>query len=178
MLQRYGRDGKFQQEWPGLTGLSSALEMGDGSVLVAQRGGVNWIGVDGKRRNVVSELDGLQGLTAIDDQNVYATDVAGGRILRINLGSGERQVVASGLTLPQGLAVDKAGQVLTVEFGKKRIVSINPKNGAVQEIASGLNLGFTNEERAERPIGLAVGATGSIYVTSDAENSIYKITKL
>jgi glucose/arabinose dehydrogenase len=64
-----------------------------------------------------------------------------------------------------------------VEFGKKRIVSINPNNGALKEIASGLNLGFTNSERAERPIGLTVGATGIIYVTSDAENSIYKITR-
>jgi sugar lactone lactonase YvrE len=175
-LQRYGRDGKFQQEWPGLIGLSSALELTDSSVLVAQRGGINLISAD-KRRTVATGLDGAQGLTAIDSENVYVTDVAGGQIVRSNIATGAKQVVASELNLPQGLAVDKAGQLLTVEFGKKRIVSINPNSGALKEIASGLNLGFTNSERAERPIGLTVGATGIIYVTSDAENSIYKITR-
>jgi sugar lactone lactonase YvrE len=177
-LQRYDRDGKFLQEWQGLPGISSALELSDDSVLVAQRGGLIWIGVDGKRKNIVGGVDGMQGLTGIDSENVYATDVAGGQILRINIRSGDKKVVASGLLLPQGLAIDKTGQLLTVEFGKKRIVSINPKSGARKEIATGLNLGFTNAERAERPIGLTVGATGNIYVTSDAENSIYKITKL
>ena len=65
--------------------------------------------------------------------------------------------------------------MLVVEAGKRRLVRVDPGSGAVEVIARDLPIGLTNV-----PItlaGVAVGAGGTIYVTSDVENSIWRLRK-
>jgi glucose/arabinose dehydrogenase len=64
-----------------------------------------------------------------------------------------------------------------VEFGKKRIVSIDASRG-IAEVAGNLPIGMRGGERLGVGVGLAIGPSGAIYVTSDVENSIYKLTRL
>lgn len=176
-LQKYDRAGKLLTEWKGLSGLSSAAELSDGSVLFAQMGGLYRIAANGERKVVATGVDGAQGITPIDTQNVYLTYPSGNQILRLNIATGAKQVIASNLNIPQGLAVDNSGQPLVVEFGSKRLLSIDPASGKKTVIATGLNIGVVNRARPQLPIGLAVGVTGAIYVVSDVENAIYKLTK-
>jgi sugar lactone lactonase YvrE len=179
-LQRYRRsDGKLLTEWKELRGLSGAVELTNGDVLVAQSGALVKLDAKGERKVLAEKLGRPQSLwLAGEDRGVCFTDVDSGSIVHVELGTGAKRTIASNLNLPQGLVVDARGQLLTVEFGKKRLVSIDPENGKVTEVAGQLPLGFRNDERADRPIGLTIGQTGVIYMTSDAENSIYKFTKL
>jgi outer membrane protein assembly factor BamB len=65
--------------------------------------------------------------------------------------------------------------VLVVETGKGRLIRVNPSSGAVEVLARNLPVGLPNV-----PItlaGVAVGAGGTIYVTSDVENSIWRLRK-
>jgi glucose/arabinose dehydrogenase len=54
-------------------------------------------------------------------------------------------------------------------------VRVDPRSGAVEVIARGLPVGLRDV-----PItlaGVAVGAGGTLYVTSDVENSIWRLQK-
>ena len=90
------------------------------------------------------------------------------------MNSGSRRVIAQGLDRPQGIAKDGAA-LLVVEAGKGRLVRVDPTDGAVEVIARDLPVGLPNV-----PItlsGVAVGAGGTIYVSSDVENSIWRLRK-
>jgi glucose/arabinose dehydrogenase len=83
-------------------------------------------------------------------------------------------VIAQGLDRPQGIATE-GSTVLVVEAGKQRLVRVNPHSGAIEVIARGLAIGLPNV-----PItvaGVAVGAGGTIYVTSDVGNSISRLRR-
>jgi len=172
---QYGRDGKFIKDWKGLRA-AAAIEASDGSLVIAQGSALVRIDSSGVATPIATDLGVIQGF-ALSGDSAYVADQAGGRIVRVKMSSGENQALASGLKQPQSVAIDKNGRILTVEFGTKRIVSIDSRNGAVAEVAANLPIGIRGD-KPELGIGLSVGATGAIYVTSDVENSIYKLTKL
>ena len=98
--------------------------------------------------------------------------MAAGQVSRINVNSGARRVIAKGLDRPQGIATE-GSTVLVVEAGKGQLVRVEPEAGTVEVVARGLPIGLANV-----PItlaGVAVGAGGTIYVTSDRENSIWRL---
>ena len=66
------------------------------------------------------------------------------------------------------------------EVGAKRIVEIDPQTGKLTEIAGNLPIGLAGAPDGlptNIPTGVGVGATGTIYFSSDVENAIYEITK-
>ena len=65
--------------------------------------------------------------------------------------------------------------MLVVEAGKGRLVRVEPSSGAMEVLARDLPIGLPKV-----PItlsGVAVGAGGTLYVTSDVENSIWRLKK-
>jgi len=178
-LQKYRRsDGELLNEWPGLRGLSAAVELSDGDVLIAQGSSLVRLGTGDARKVVAEKLGRPQSLwVASDGRGVCFVDTEGDRIVHLEFDTGATRVLVADLKVPQGLVVDGRGQLVTVEFGNKRMISIDPDTGEVIEIASGLPLNFRNTVRAERAIGLTIGKSGAIYMTSDVENSIYKFTR-
>jgi sugar lactone lactonase YvrE len=89
-------------------------------------------------------------------------------------------VVAAELANPEGLAFDREGGLLVVESGAGRLSRIDLATGGVEEIASGLELGLAaivGIPPAYLPNGVAVDASGAIYVTGDVGNVLYRITR-
>jgi hypothetical protein len=89
-------------------------------------------------------------------------------------------VVAKDLKLPEGIAIAADGKLIVAEAGAKRVVSIDPQSGAVTELAGNLPIGLAGAPGGlptNIPTGVGVGATGTIYVASDIENAIYKLTR-
>ena len=81
-----------------------------------------------------------------------------------------------------GRAVPHAGLLdsLREEVGAKRLVSIDPQSGTVTEIVGNLPIGLPGAPGGlptNTPTGVGVGASGTIYFSSDIENAIYKVTK-
>ena len=65
--------------------------------------------------------------------------------------------------------------MLVVEAGKARLVRVDPGSGAVE-----VHRPRSADRPANVPItlaGVAVGAGGTIYVTSDVENSIWRLRR-
>jgi sugar lactone lactonase YvrE len=174
-LQQYERSGRLLQERHDLEGAQNALELPDGGLVLAYaaRGVVAHASPGGKPREIARKLAAPLGLALADGRAVYVSEMISGRVVRLDLDTGAVRPIAVGLQRPQGLAAAPDGAVLVVEVGRKRLVRVDPKTGAVTAIASELPIGLGV---ANALVGVATGAEGAIYLTSDVENSIWRLT--
>ena len=135
------------------------------------------------RAVLASGLDEPAGLAAHGD-DLYVADRSGS-LLQV-LDDGERldppRVVADGLAGPEGIAAGEDGALYVVEQEAGRVTLVDPETGAATPIAEGLTL----DSLEQKSIGVttAVGflsdvtvGDGSLYVSSYAENRVYRIDR-
>jgi sugar lactone lactonase YvrE len=169
------RTGQALEVLHGFNAPSDALELVAGELLVAEMGGGDLLRVRGETRTkVASGLAAPASLAAGPGNSVYVAEVAGGRVSRVDLGSGARTTIVENLTLPKAVAVGPDGRLFVLELGERRVISVDPASGAVSTVAGDLPVGLVTQ-----PVplagGIAVSASGVVYVTSDVENSILRI---
>jgi streptogramin lyase len=160
-----------------------AIKLDDGSVLVNELGSKSLIrasGEHGKDRTVViGGLDGPVGMAGAAKGDVYITEAFAGQVSKIE-SNGEKTVIAKDLKMPEGIALAPDGKLIVAEVGARRIIAIDATNGAVTEIAANLPIGLPAAPGGlptNIPTGVGVGASGTIYFSSDIENAIYKVTR-
>jgi sugar lactone lactonase YvrE len=168
---------KVLGEWKGFQWPSDALETSNGDIIVAETGTGSLLRLSGTgktdRRAIVTGLDGAAGLAWAGSDAIYLSEAHTGRILRIDLKTGAKTTFAADLKTPEGVAVGPDGDVYVVEVAAKRVTRIDPKTGAKSVIADHLRIGLSYGPGLYR--GIAVSAN-AIYINSDIENAIYKIT--
>ena len=176
------KTGKLVATLTGFAAPVDALESVDGSLYVAELASGNLVKVspDGKTRSIVAkELRGPVAMAQGPGNLVYITEIAGGAVLQIDVATGARRVVADGLAGPEGIDVGPDGRLFVAEVGQKRVVAIDPASGARTVIASNLDIGlapFPGGPPALVPTGVAVAKSGTVYVSSDLRNALYKLT--
>ena len=160
-----------------------AIRLDDGSLLVNELGAKSLVRVSGEhgkdRAVVVGDLAGPVGLVGGPKGSVYLTEAFSGQVSKVE-SNGEKTVIAKDLKMPEGIALSGDGQLIVAEVGGRRIIQIDPQDGKVTEIAANLPIGLPGAPGAlptNIPTGVGVGASGTIYFSSDIENAIYKITK-
>lgn len=178
-VQRYERSTmRLVHNWTD-THAGNAIEMPSGVLIIAEtsRGKLSSITGSGEgeqRSQLAGEFAAPLGLAIAADNAVYVSEIATGQVSWVDIDSGARRVIVKGLDRPQGIAMDGTA-VLVVEAGKGQLVRVEPRSGAVEVIARGLPIGLPNVPTTLA--GVAVGAGGTIYVTSDVENSIWRLKK-
>ncbi|WP_224242481.1 NHL repeat-containing protein [Hyalangium gracile] len=169
---------------PNTNGVQGVLELADGTLLVAEASTGRLVRVDTAQpagTTVLTEgLAGPVGLVA-DTQaaqpGVYVTEVRSGRVSRVRLSDGARTTVATGLRAPEGIARHPDGGLIVAEVGRKQLVRIDPVTGRSTVLARGLRIGLPESAGFPPgyiPTGVAVGASGTIYVSSDMKSAIYR----
>jgi len=160
-----------------------AVMLDDGSILVNELGSKSVIRASGEhgkdRTTLVGGLEGPVGMAGGAKGVVYVTEAFSGDVSKIE-SNGEKAVVAKGLKMPEGIAIAPDGKLVVAEVGAKRLVSIDPQSGTVTEIVGNLPIGLPGAPGGlptNMPTGVGVGASGTIYFSSDIENAIYKVTK-
>ena len=160
-----------------------AIRLADGSILVNELGSKSLIragGEHGKDRNVlIGGLEGPVGLVGGPKGDVYVTEAFAGQLSKV-ASNGEKTVIAKDLKMPEGIAMAPDGKLIVAEVGAKRIVEIDPQSGKLTEIAANLPIGLPAAPGGlptNIPTGVGVGASGTIYFSSDIENAIYKVVK-
>jgi streptogramin lyase len=158
-----------------------AIPMEDGSVLVAElaTGSITRAsGVEFKdRKTVASGLAGPVQMILGSDGPLYVTEAAG-KLTRIDMATGAKSEVASGLLLPEGVAQTPWGSLIVAETAARRLVEIDPSNGSRRTVADNLPIGLEAGPGMPPPYvvtGLSVGPDGSIYMSADRNNAIYRI---
>jgi sugar lactone lactonase YvrE len=180
LVQRYDRrTSRVLHEWREFRGVQSAVELQDGSLVLAETAAgklTRTFGADAsERKDVASALSAPLGLALASRDAVYVSEMLAGEVSRVDLANGAVSVVAEGLDRPQGLAVAADGALLVVESGRAQLTHVDPGTGATSVIARDLPIGLNVSTSL---VGVATGANGAIYVTSDIENSIWKLTPL
>lgn len=162
---------------------AGALMLQDGSILVAERGTSSLIRVrdkEGKQREVVAkDLACPIYMAPAGPDAVYVTEFLAGKVTKVNLKTGGKTTVASGLREPKGIAVKADGSLLVVNVGTKELLQINPATGAMKPIVQNLAVGLYAPVIMPPGFtltGVAVADSGNIYVTSDIDEVIYKIS--
>lgn len=177
------KTGKTTEMLHGFKAPHDAVKLSDGSILVAELGSKSLLRVSGEhgkdRSVVIGGLEGPVGMVAGPGDTVYVTEAFSGQVSKIE-SNGEKSVIARDLKMPEGIALTPDGMLVVAEVGAKRIVQIDPVKGTVTEIAANLPIGLAGAPGGlptNIPTGVGVGASGTIYFSSDIENAIYKITK-
>ncbi len=160
-----------------------AIVLADGSILVAELGTKSLVKVSGEhgkdRTTLIGDLEGPVGLVRGKTDEVYVTEAFAGTVSRID-SKGGKTVLAKELKMPEGIARSPDGQLIVAEVGAKRLIAIAPDSGTVTEIAANLPIGLPGTPGglpSNIPTGVAVGASGVIYFSSDVDNAIYKAAK-
>ncbi|HEY8537667.1 MAG TPA: SMP-30/gluconolactonase/LRE family protein [Steroidobacteraceae bacterium] len=162
------------RQWS-VRGAQTALELNDGSILVAARGTlIRLSGADGEQRQTILEgLRGSVGLAMSPAGDVYVGQEEAGEVAQLDSSKNALRVIARGLRTPQGLAIDTDGNLFVVERDARQLTRIDAKTGATQRIATDLPVG---RRGLNASTSVAAGARGVVYVLSDIENSIYRLT--
>ncbi len=178
-----GKTGATRDMLHGFKAPHDAIVLADGSILVAELGTKSLVKVSGEhgkdRVTLIGDLEGPVGLVRGAGDEVYVTEAFAGTVSRID-SNGKKAVVARELKMPEGIARASDGQLVVAEVGAKRLIAIAPETGKVTEIAANLPIGLTGAPGGlptHIPTGVALGANGAIYFTSDVENAIYKAVR-
>lgn len=160
----------------GFKGPADAVELPGGDLLVLEQGTGDLIRVSGEaRRTVAHGLKSPTGMARANNGTIYVADAGAGRIARVNLASGAVSTFASGFKRPTRVAVGPAGRVVVLDVGARAVFEVGAK-GARRVLAKDLAVG---QLPGNTPwgAGVAIGAGGDVYVASDVENAIYKISR-
>lgn len=172
---------KRTQRWEGFALPAGVAELPTGAVAVLEGiGRISLVsGEGGEERTVL--IEGLMDPAGIAYAGgaLYVSEGAPGTVSKVDPMTGEKTLVADGLAGPEGLAMTSDGTLLVAEVGKGQLIAITP-DGSVSVVAADLKMGLVGYAPfppAYIPTGVAIGGAGEIYVSSDVENSIYRITK-
>jgi sugar lactone lactonase YvrE len=107
------------------------------------------------------------------DGEIFVTDGEGGRVLR--LASGLQEIFATGLDTPSGIAFDADGNLIVADSGTNSIRKVGT-NGNVTMVAGsgqrGSEDGNAGSATFSSPIGIAISASGAIYVADTYNDRI------
>ncbi len=118
---------------------------------------------------------------ASDGDTLYVADWATGIVWQLEAGGGQTPL-AFGLARPEGLEL-REGELLVVEEGTKSLVSIDLASGARTVLVEGLPVGRDDAVGLFIPpygmiSDVALGPSGSVYITGDDPNSVLVIRDL
>ena len=131
-------------------------------------------GSDTTGKLVARGLTNLAGFALGTGTAAFAVDAGAGRISRIDLVTGEAAVIATNLRNPRGLALTSGNDLLTIEMDARRLVHIDIASGTHTTVATDLPVGGANNPTMAA--GIAVGRGDVIYLSSDVENSLWRLT--
>jgi streptogramin lyase len=166
----------------GLKAPVDAIPMADGSVVYAELATGSVSRARGPkfedRQVLASGLGGPVQMVLGRDGALYVTEAAG-KLTRIPLdASAPLRPVAEGLAMPEGVAQTPWGSFIVAETAARRLVEIDPVGGSRRTVAENLPIGLEPGPGMPPPYvptGVAVGSDGTIYLTADRNNALYRI---
>jgi sugar lactone lactonase YvrE len=133
-----------------------------------------------QEKNVLAEnLNGPVGLAVHPDgRKVFFSEFDSGQVVEFDLDNRTATVVMSGLLEPEGLTFDRRGHLLVAETGHDRVWSKSADAEqalVVDDIPMGL-VGGDDLPAPFLPTSIAVDQRNRIFVSSDIENAVYRLT--
>ena len=161
-----------------------AVQLADGSLLVAELGSGSLVRVSGEqgeqRQAVVVALAGPAGMAFNGDRSRLFVTTVGGAVWAVNPADWSKRRVRDGLAMPEGISVSAAGKLLVVEAGKRRLLEIDPVDGATRTLAGNLPVGLPALDGLP-PTGVfndvVEAANGDLFFTADRDAGLYRLPR-
>jgi sugar lactone lactonase YvrE len=163
-------DGDIKILADGLPGVNSINYSPNGRLFVTQVfGGDALWEIDSKGvaepRRIAKKLGGLNGFEVTEDLQLYGPLFLKGKIVRVDIASGEVTEIADGFKVPAAVNLDSQGRLYVVDFQDGSVTRLDLKSGARDIIAE-----------LEPPLdNLAINSRDEIYVSNPATNTITAI---
>jgi len=160
-------DGELRVLADGLPAVNSIGYAPDGRLFVTQvfGGDALWeIDPSGqaKPRRVARRLGGLNGFEVTAGNQLYGPLFMRGKLVRVDLASGEVTEIADGFSVPAAVNVDSRGRLWVVDFDDGHVVRLDRDGGGRKVVAT-----------LEPPLdNLAIDSTDQVYVSNPATNTI------
>jgi len=163
-------DGEIRVLAEGLSGVNSINYSPDGRLFVTQifGGDALWeIDPQGEAepRRIAKKLGGLNGFEVTADLQLYGPLFLKGKIVRVDIASGEVTEIADGFKVPAAVNLDSQGRLYVVDFHDGSVTRLDLESGGREVIAE-----------LEPPLdNLAINSRDEIYVSNPATNTITAI---
>jgi uncharacterized repeat protein (TIGR03803 family) len=163
---------------------------------LAGNGTTTWSGDGGAAES--SGLNMPYGVTLDASGNLYIADQSNQRIRKVSVSTGIITTVAgngtagysgdggaatsAGLYNPSGVAIDASGNIYIADKDNSRIRKVTASNGIITTVAGNGSMGFSGDGSAAtsaglyNPFGIAVDASGNIFIADIYNNRIRKVT--
>ena len=182
MLDR--ASGKTLQKWKRITtpyGLA-LTDTGEPIVALFESGQLIKLSLtDRKARDVIATgLRGPVGLTRGGADTLYVTEALAGTVSKITISTGAKAVIATGLAQPEGLTMLSNGHLAVVEANTRQVTAIDPATGEASLLAGNLPIGAVvpgTPQPVHVPTGIAAGSDDTLYLSSDVDRSVLKLTR-
>ncbi len=134
-----------------------------------------------RRREVVAEgLRGPVGLVRNPAGALLVTEYHAGALTRVDPGSGATNVILDGLDRPEGVDLFPDGRVALAEVGAQRVLAVDQLTGRFEVLRDDLPIGLDLPDALPAtgiPTGVAVVDDDTVYVVSDLETALYRLTR-
>lgn len=113
--------------------------------------------------------------------NNFAGDATGAGSMTGSYSGDGAQATTAGLNRPYGIAIDASGNVYIAEYNNQRVRKVTPA-GIISTYAGNGTAGYSGDGTAatgamiKNPYGLAVDATGNLYIADAGNSVIRKVT--
>ncbi len=97
--------------------------------------------------------------------DLIVVDRGNGTLDDVNPTTGASFVIASGFTTPEGVAINSQGVIFVSDIGTQTIDEVNPTTGTVTTYSGN---GVGSGTALDRPLEMAFGASGTLYVANGA----------
>jgi sugar lactone lactonase YvrE len=121
-------------------------------------------------------LAGPADVVVMDPKNAYVSETTAGRLTRIGLRSDERSVVLKKLNRPQGLAKLPDGRLAVLEAGLRRVIAVDLQKRSSEVLFENLPISVPGDAAPNSYAAIGVGADGAIYVISDVQGALLKLS--
>lgn len=126
------------------------------------------------------------GITIDGAGNLYVSDMGNNLIRKISpqgavttLAGGSQGIL--NFNQPQGITIDASGNLYVADAGNNMIKKVDPQ-GNISVIAGAITPGYvdstSNSARFNRPVGISVTSSGTLFVTDEHNYAIRKITPI
>jgi streptogramin lyase len=168
---------EFTRTIPGFDRPSDVLGLPNGDILVSEGdlGQIVRVTPDDIRTVIADGLTAPTGLSASPGGEVYVAESSTGRVLSIDLTSGESSEVSNDFSEIRSISTMPDGRLVVLESSSGKLHLLEPATGETSIIATDLPVGYL-QDPYPRSGGVAVDRNGSVYVAADTENAIYKLT--
>ena len=161
---------------------------------VAGNGSAGYSGDGGPATS--AQLDGPEGVAVDGSGNLYIADTCNNRIRKVSAtgiittvaGNGSAGYSGDGgpatsaqLSLPAGVAVDGSGNLYIADSGNNRIRKVSA-TGIITTVAGNGSPGYSGDggpatsAQLNQPAGVAVDASGNLYIADSSNNRIRKVS--